>query len=73
MVQRIIKGVENGSKNYQGCFSERGQKNKVVHAYAEPESDRCPVRILDVYLSKLPENPPAFYLQWLPQTPADPT
>ena len=65
--------VENGSKNCQGRFSECGQNNKVVHTYAEPESDRCPVHILGAYVSKLPKNPPAFYLQWLPQILADPT
>ena len=42
-----------------------------MRVFAEPESDRCPVRIIDTYLSKLPENPPAFYLQWLPRVPAD--
>ena len=57
------KYVENGSKNYQGRFSECSKGNKIVEVFAEPESERCPVRILDSYLSKLPENPPAFYLQ----------
>ena len=46
--------VENGSINYQGRFSETGQRNKVVRAYAQPGSNRCPVLILDRYLSKLP-------------------
>ena len=41
--------------------------------YAEPDSSTCPVRILDTYLSKLPHNPPAFYLQWMPKTPKDPS
>ena len=55
--------VENGSKNYQGRFSETGQLNKIVRAYAQPSSDRCPVRILDLYLSKLPPGSTAFYMQ----------
>ena len=39
--------VENGYKNY---FSEEtGQSNKIVRANAQPSSDRCPVRILDLY------------------------
>lgn len=63
--------VENGSKNYQGHLSECGQSNKVVHVYAELESDKCPVHILDTYFSKLPDNLPAFYLQWLSRVPAD--
>lgn len=44
--------MENGSKNYQGRFSETGQSNKIVCAYAQPDSDRCPVRILDLYLKQ---------------------
>ena len=60
--------VENGSKNFQGRSSECGKGNKIVEVFAEPESDRCPVRVLDMYFSKLPENPPAFYLQWLPSS-----
>lgn len=39
--------VENGSKNYQGRFSEVGQQNKIVRAYASVESERCPVCIFD--------------------------
>ena len=41
------------SKNYQGRFSEVGQQNKIVRAYASVESERCPVCIFDLYLSKL--------------------
>ena len=41
--------------------------------FAEPRSNRCPVRILDSYLAKLPANPSAFYLQWLPRVPKNPT
>ena len=55
--------VENGSKNYQGRFSEIGQSNKIVRAYAQPNSDHCPVYILDLYLSKLPPGSTAFYMQ----------
>ena len=64
--------VENGSKNYQGRFSETGQANKVGRTYAQPTlGNRCPVRILDSYLSKLPSGPTAFYLQPLQKPPAD--
>ena len=64
--------VENGSKNYQGRFSETGQGNKVGRTYAQPTlGNRCPVRILDSYLSKLPSGPTAFYLQPLQKPPAD--
>ena len=61
--------VENGSKNYQGRFIEVGGRNKIVKAYSQPGSYRCPVKILDIYLSKLPPHPKAFYLQWMPKTP----
>ena len=64
--------VENGSKNYQGRFSETGQANKVVSAYAQPGSKRCPVKILDKYLSKLPSGAVPFYMQPLVSVPADP-
>ena len=63
--------AEYGSKNHQGKFDEGGA-NKVNRAYAQPESDKCPVRILDLYLLKLPSNPKAFYLQPLPEAPMDP-
>ena len=62
--------VENGSKNYQGCFSETGQPNKIVRAYAQPSDDRCPVRILDLYLGKLPPDSTAFYMQPKQRVPA---
>ena len=63
--------IENGSKNYQGRFSECDKGKKMVEVFAEPESDRCPVRVLDMYFSKLSKNPPAFYHQWLPRVPED--
>ena len=70
--------TENGSKNYQGRFSETGQANKVVHAYAHVNSERCPVKVLDFYRSKvrdIPQSTNAFYLQpkvSLPLNLADP-
>ena len=46
--------TENGSKNYQGRFSETGQQNKIVHVYAQVDScDRCPVRVIDFYFAKI--------------------
>ena len=47
--------VENGSKNYQGHFSETGKDNKVVRAFVQPGSSRCPVVIwINICLSSLP-------------------
>ena len=63
--------AEYGSKNHQRKFDE-GNANKVSHAYVQPESDKSPVRILDLYLLKLPSNPKAFYLEPLPEAPTDP-
>ena len=64
--------VQNGSKNYQGRFSETGQANKVGRTYAQPSlGNRCPVRILDSYLSKLPPGSTAFYMQPVQKPPAD--
>ena len=66
--------LENGSKNYQGRFSETGQANKIGRAYAQPDSgERCPVRILDLYLSKLPPGSTAFYMQPLQKLTTDPS
>ena len=43
------------------------------HAYALPNSsDICPVRILDLYLKKLPPGSTAFYMQPVQKLPADP-
>jgi hypothetical protein len=64
--------VENGSKNYQGRFNETGQPNKVGRAHAQPNSGtRCPVRILDLYLEKLPPGSTAFYMQPLQKLPTE--
>ncbi len=54
--------VENGLKNYQGRFNETGASNKVVRAYAQVGSDRCPVLLLDKYISKLSPDPVSFYM-----------
>ena len=70
--QTFYQYVENGSKNYQGRFCETGQSNKIVRAYAQPNSEsRCPVRILDLYLSKLAPGSTAFYMQPKQKAPSD--
>ena len=43
--------------------------NKVSHVYSQPGSPRCPVVILDLYLSKLPHDPVAFYMQPMTKIP----
>ena len=46
-------------------------RNKQVRAYALPESDRCLVKLLDMYLSKLIPNCEHFYMCPLPKTVDD--
>ncbi len=46
-------------------------KNKSVKVYAICDSDRCLVKLLDFYFSKLPENPKAFYLRPLTKVPSE--
>ena len=54
--------VEHGSKNYQGRLCDR-DSNKVSRIYAQPGFSHCPVRLIDIYLSKLPSDPKSFYMQ----------
>ena len=68
---------EFGSKNRQGGFSSLNSDNKVVKQYENLSgSGPCHVKILDIYLSKLPtkakEND-VFYLTPLPKRPPDGT
>ena len=66
--------ISTWKKNYQGHFSETGQSNKVGRAYAQPNlGNRCPVRILDSYLNKLPPGSTAFYMQPVQKPPTDPS
>ena len=60
------------SKNYQHRFIDIHAKNKTVKAYAVGESDKCLVKILDWYISKVPQKPKAFYLCPLDFIPSDP-
>ena len=65
---------ENVSKNHNGSFKNLHVKHKVVPLYACPEAgDRCPVRILDEYISKLPQDALAkdlFYVRPLEKLPS---
>lgn len=46
------------SKNNQHRFKDVNMKSKVARAYAQVDSDRCVVRLLDTYLAKLPQDSP---------------
>ena len=67
---------ENVSKNHNGSFKKIHVKKKVVLIYACPEvGDRCPVDVLDKYMSKLPPfalEHDLFYLHPLQVVPSDP-
>ena len=58
--------TEFTSKNNQHRFRDVNASNK---SYAQPSSERCVVRLIDFYISKLPENPAAFYLRPLEKVP----
>ena len=45
----------------------------MLRVYAQPGFSRCPVLIVDLYLSKLPPQPKAFYMQPLLKVPSDVT
>ncbi len=48
---------ENVSRNRNGSFRQLHIKSKVVPVYPCPEAhERCPVHLLDLYISKLPEE-----------------
>lgn len=69
--------TENGSKNRSGGYRDLRVENKIVPIYANSEAgDRCHVKQLDVYLSKLLPNAQQldiFYLRPSATTPDDPT
>lgn len=67
---------ENVSKNQNGSFKQLHINSKVVPVFPCPEAgDRCPVRLLDLYISKLPtdvkEND-LLYVWPLDKKPQDP-
>ena len=64
--------TEYVSKNNQHRFKNIHSSNKVVKAYANVESCKCVVKILDLYLKKLPSEPKAFYLRPVSSIPKVP-
>ena len=57
------------SKNNQHRFKDVNAMNKSCRVYAQPGSERCVVRLIDFYISKLPTEPAAFYLRPLGKVP----
>ena len=64
---------ENVSKNRNGSFKQLHVQSKVVPVYPNPEiGDKCPVFILDKYISKLPQkikDEDVFYARALEKVP----
>lgn len=58
------------SKNNQHRFKDINSTNKCTRVYAMPDSDWCVVRLLDLYISKLPPDPSCFYLRPLNKVPS---
>jgi len=65
--------TENSSKNRSGGFNQLDVPHKVVHQYEDPRAGpRCHVFLLDLYLSKIPnqaKDQDIFYLRPLPSVP----
>ena len=59
------------SKNNQHRFKDTNISNKQVRSYAFPGNNRCLVKLLDCYLSKLPPNSSYLYMRPLPAFPDD--
>ena len=67
--------TEHGSKNNQGGFASLNLTNKTVCQH-EIDSERCHVKLLDLYFEKPPCNAKekdVFYLRALPGIPSDPS
>ena len=61
------------SKNNQHRFRDINSTNKTTCAYALQRSERCVVKLLDMYLGLLPPTAPFFDMRTLDNFPADPT
>ena len=58
-IQKTEKGyryIENGSKNHPGGLARVNLKNKTVNIFRNPDADHCHCRILDLYMSKMPQE-----------------
>ena len=71
----LFAGCCGAPKNRSGGLKQLSQENKVVHEYESANAEKCPVRLLDKYISKLPPDAKknnVFYLKPKANTPHDP-
>ena len=61
------------SKNNQHRFKDIDLHNKQVRAYAVPGDPRCLVKLLDLYVSRLPPDAKFLYMHPLMSVPCDPS
>ena len=61
------------SKNNQHRFKDINSSNKQCRSYASPGRDRCLVKLLDTYLTKLTPNSSYLYIRPLSTAPVDPS
>ena len=66
------KYTEFISKNNQHRFKDINSTNKQVRSYAQPGSDQCLVKLLDIYMKYLPPDADCFYRRPLAKFPEDP-
>ena len=68
------KYIEHGSKSFRGGMGDLHRENKVVRQYPIACKERCHVRLLDLYVSKLPEGTNDVFYCTAPRiTPSDPS
>ncbi len=72
---RFVYTENLSQKNRHDGLYETRLEHKVVSIVANPKArERCPVYVLDLYLSKLPKaavDKNIFYCKHLPETPVD--
>ncbi len=57
------------SKNNQHRFKDVNMQSKVTRAYAQVDTERCVVKLLDLYFEKLPPNSKHLYMRPLERVP----
>ena len=58
--------MENGSKRFRGGIANLHRENKVVYQYSGACPATCHVRLLDIYIDKLPAEAKKDYFYFTP-------